>query len=333
MQEPVPRTEQVSSNDSQDAQLSRKPEAQSTIAIRGGHPTDILIRTLAAQQHGLVTRSQLKTVGVPDHRIDYRIRVGVLEPEFRGVFRVGPLTTRFGRHMAAVLACGDTAVVSHRSAAELWDLPIAERRASDPVEVSVERGSRRRGRGIRVYRRKTLPAEECTRVEGVPITSPSRTLLDIAGTAGARELEQVVAAAERNGLASREELAGLLSRYPRQVGSSRLLSLITDFTGPAYLRSEAESRLLVLIRKSQLSTPECNGQVNGFEVDFLWRTERLIVEMDGRAFHVSYRAFERDRKRDAIHIAAGYRVIRVTWRQLTETSEAVLARLAQALVR
>lgn len=295
----------------------------------GGGP-DAVLAALAARQHGVVARGQLLHAGVPPHAIDYRVKTGRLQVLHRGVYRVGPLRGRYEREMAAVLACGETAVLSHRNAAMVWQL-VPYREDGRPVDVSVRRGCPDPGAGVRVHRVPRLGADETTTLEGIPVTAPARTLLDLAGRSGEREVEQALAEAYRNRLTNPREVRRLLARHPRRPGTPMLRSLVGRGAGPAFTRSEAELRFSRLVRKAELPAPETNVLISGLEVDFLWPEARLVVEVDGFAFHASRHAFERDRRRDAALTAAGYRVVRVTWRQLTAGSEAVLVRLAQVL--
>jgi very-short-patch-repair endonuclease len=288
--------------------------------------------SLAAKQHGVVTRSQLVEAGVPGHVIDYRVKRRRLHRLYRGVYRVGANAADFEKETAAVLACGEAAVLSHRSAAGFWKmLPFPHYRVS--VEVTLLRGCRRPGTSVCVHRFIRLDPDERTRLKGIPVTTPARTLLDLAGSVSARKVEQALAAAIREGLTDMEEIGRLLARYPRRSGAPMLQALVDRDREPAFTRSEAEERFLMLIRRARLQMPEVNASVSGYEVDFLWRGQRLIVEIDGFAFHSSSGAFERDRRRDAVLTGAGFRVVRVTWRQVTKEPEALLVSLAQALVR
>ncbi len=288
--------------------------------------------TLAARQHGLVTRVQLLHAGVAPDVVDRRLRAGQLRRVHGGVYRVGPLEAPHYREMAAVLACGDSAAVSHRSAATLWEI-LPRRGDGLPVEVIVARGRAGRRPGIRVRHIRTLRADEVTRREGIPITTPARTLYDLAGVATHRQLERSLAAALEQGLTTCSQVLSLLVHHTRGPGKSKLRALLEPGSRLAFTRSEAEERFLALIRRAQLREPEVNVTVEGHEVDFCWRAERLVVEVDGRAFHSSDRSFERDRRRDAVLVAAGLRVIRVTWRQILSEPEALLVRVAQALAR
>jgi very-short-patch-repair endonuclease len=170
-----------------------------------------------------------------------------------------------------------------------------------------------------------------TTVLGVPTTTPARTVFDLAAVIGARPLEQALARTEREGLATLDDVWSLMRRHPRRSGARALRALLDQAGGPAMTRSRAEDRFLELIAKSQLPRPETNVDAGGYEVDALWRTERLVVEVDGFAFHSSRERFENDRRRDALLTARGYQVIRVTWRQMVQEPEAMLVRLARAL--
>jgi very-short-patch-repair endonuclease len=249
---------------------------------------------------------------------------------FRGVYLVGPIVPPLGREMAAVLACGEKAVLSHRSAASLWNLlPYP---APPTVHVTVPPGRSRDRPGIRVHR-QLLQADEMRMLTRIPITTPTRTLLDLAADVGAGELEQAVAQAERRHLASRTKLLSLLARYPGRRGTPALRVVLGRDGRPAMTRSRAERRFLALVRKARLPEPEVNLGLGPYEIDFLWREERLVVETDGWEFHSSRESFEADRRRDADLVAQGFTVMRVTWRQLADEPAAVLVRLAQALAR
>lgn len=234
--------------------------------------------------------------------------------------------------MAAVLACGDAAVVSHRSAALLWGL-LPRSSANGPIEVSLLSGYRNPAPSILVHRRRSLAPSETTVKDRIPVTVPVRTLLDLASATGGREVEQAVAQADRMGLVRRGRLEEAVNGWAHCAGVPLLRALLQRSAGPALTRSEAEDRFLRLVRKARLAEPDTNVRIAKAEVDFLWRDARLVVEVDGFAYHSSPDAFERDRRRDAILTAAGYRVLRTTWRQIVDEPEAVIARVAQALVR
>jgi very-short-patch-repair endonuclease/predicted transcriptional regulator of viral defense system len=289
-----------------------------------------LVEALAARQHGIVTRKQLREAGLGEHAVDNLVKRGHLHAIHRGVYRVGPLVAVRAREMAAVLASGAGACISHHSAAVLWELLPP---GSAPAVVAViVRGRHRRVRpGIASHREPTLRADEVTHLEGIPITTAARTMLDLAGLTSSRQLERALARCQRIHPAAWDALPELLRRHPRHPGSRRLRAILGSGTTPALTRSEAEERLLALIRRGRLREPEANVRIHGLEVDFLWRAERLVVEVDGFAFHSSKRAFEGDRLRDGDLVGHGLRVARVTWHQLTNEPEALLVRLTRAI--
>lgn len=291
---------------------------------------DAVIADLAAKQRGLVTRAQLLAAGLTGTIVRSRIRAKLLHPIYPGVYQVGPVAPTHVRERAAALVCGPGAVVSHQSAASLWGL-LPALGEDDPVDVSVQ-GDRRR-RGIRAHRVSGLERHVVDHVDGIPITTPARTLCDLAGVLSRRELEQAMAKAERKELASPKEVRSLVDRAPMRRGNPLIRSILDAPASPALTRSEAEERLLALTRKARLPAPETNARVGRYEVDFLWRRQRLVVEVDGYAFHSSRRNFESDRSRDADLAAKGLQVIRFTWHQIANEPEATLARLAQVLAR
>jgi very-short-patch-repair endonuclease len=185
--------------------------------------------------------------------------------------------------------------------------------------------------GIVVHRVTRLDPSEARRCHRVPVTTPARTLLDLAATASPSELERAAAEARVRRLVRSRDLLALLARYPRHRGAATLRTLIDSKADPALTRSEAERRFLSLVRAAELPAPEVNVRVGRHEVDFLWQESRLIVEVDGFRFHSSTAAFERDRARDAELMALGFHVLRVTWRQIVTQPEAMLVRLAQAI--
>lgn len=262
--------------------------------------------------------------------VDRGVKSGRLHGLHRGVYRVGPVVAAHGDVMAAVLACGPSAVVSHRSAARLWAV-VSDSVRSPTVEVIV-RGCDRRQPGIRIHRIATLEDDEVTRLDAIPVTAPARTLYDLAAVVRPRTLERAVAEALARRLTDADRIAALIVRHPKGPGV-RALRAMLERGRPALTRSEAEERFLALLRKARLEPPEVNVLVAGFEVDFLWRSEGLVTEIDGFAFHSSPHAFERDRRRDAVLAAEGLNVVRVTWRQLVKEPEAVVVRLARALTR
>jgi very-short-patch-repair endonuclease len=220
--------------------------------------------------------------------------------------------------------------LSHHSAAALWGL---QPDAGGAVDITIGRSGSHSRPGLRVHRTRSLDAKDIRLRHGIPTTSPARTLVDLAATVTQRELQRAVDEAEVRRLARREELLASVERAGSgRRGSAVLTQVLRREGGPALTRSEAEDRLLGLIAAARLPRPEVNVRVRGHEVDLLWRDSRLIVEVDGYAFHSTRTAFERDRTRDADLQAGGLRVLRVTWRQIADQPYALIARIAQALV-
>jgi very-short-patch-repair endonuclease len=232
--------------------------------------------------------------------------------------------------MAAVLAGGDGAVLSHRSATALWGVATF----SGAIEITSPRKTRSQG----VIRRHCvlLKPDEVTVLDGIPVTSIHRTLFDYAGVSSVARLEAAVREAEFRRLWDRLSLPALLARYPGNRGNANLrLCLERLGRTPGFTRSDLEERFLVFLDRFGLSRPRLNArlQVQGawIEVDCLWRGERVIVELDGRAAHETHTAFEVDRDRDRRLQAEGWRVVRVTWRQLHDEPERIAADLRSLL--
>ena len=290
--------------------------------------TDCLVEELAARQHGVVARAQLRERGVSARQVQYRLETGRLRRLHAGVYAVGPVPGLLQQEMAAALASGRGAVVSHWSAAGCWE--IAPRRPGRPVVVSTLRDVRTSDAGIRVFRTTRLRDDETTLRDGLPLTSPARTLFDLAGWAYSGDVERAFSRAVPT-LVTLAEIEVLLERYPRRRGRRRLRALLQLSSG--LTRSDAEREFLRLVRSGGLPRPATNVVVSGYEVDCLWPEARLVVEVDGRAYHSDARSFEADRKRDAVLLAAGYRVMRVTWRQISEQPRPLLVQLARTLAR
>jgi very-short-patch-repair endonuclease len=290
------------------------------LGLRG----DWALARFAERQHGHVTRAQALATGMSPKAFEGRVRRGRLHRVHRGVYRVGhtaPLD--FDREMAAVLAFGTRTVLTHGSAAYLFGMAPRPHR-----DVHVTGPDRRSRRGIRLHRSPLTPAE-VTRRHGVPVARPARTLVDLAAVAAGLLVERAVEDALRRRLVTRAALDAEASL--RRPGSARIQQLLALERAPALTRSEAERRLVELIRAAGLPAPDHNVRVMGLEVDMLWREQGLVVEVDGFAYHSGRAAFERDRVRDARLAADGLRVMRITWRQLSAQPHAVVARLAEAL--
>jgi very-short-patch-repair endonuclease len=271
-------------------------------------PIDRVIAELASRQHGVVATRQLRERGVPTDAVLERHRLGRLHRLHRGVYAVGHLAPSAERDwMAAVIAVGDGAVLSHRSAAELWRLLPPMR---GPVEVSLGgRAGRRRRSGIRVHRPLSLPRHETTKRRRIPVTSPARTLTDLRTVTSASEVRDATRRAGVLGLASGPDPA------------------------PDPTRSELERRFLWLCHRHRLPRPAVNRRVGPFLVDFCWSERRLIVETDGYRYHRGRAAFEEDRDRDLKLRALGFEVLRLSHRQLYGEPEQVASILRETLRR
>lgn len=292
---------------------------------------------LASAQHGVVSRAQLLRAGVATHIIDQRRATGWLRALHRGVYEIGPVRSAWTMEMAAALACGEESVLSHRTASRIsgvWSEAHDPRSGEAlPMEVTVAHGDPGRRSGMRVYRTASLPGDEVTRHDGLPITTVSRTLIDLAGVCGARVAERALGRAIRRELTDCDSVLAAAARSPKRPGAAIIRGLLASAGGSSFTRSRAEERFLALVGRARLPQPRVNTRVRGYEVDFLWPGQRFVVEIDGYAWHSSREMFDRDRRRDAVLAAAGYRVTRVTWRQLVDEPEALLVRLGQALAR
>jgi very-short-patch-repair endonuclease len=284
---------------------------------------------LAARQHGVVARGQLFALGFGRGAIANRLARGRLHRVHPGVYAVGrPDLPPGGMWAAAVLACGPDAVLSHRSAAALWGLHPGE---ASRVDVTAP-GRRRRNRpGIQLHQPRALDANERTVRLGIPITTVARTLLDLAGVVPPRRIRQAFDQAERLGLLDLTAVEALLARAKRSKGIGVLRALVRECTEPPDTRSELEEKFVELCREHNLPLPAMNCVVASHTVDALWPRQRLVVELDGFAFHRSREAFESDRARDADLQLAGYRVIRVTVRRLERESVALVSSLRSLL--
>jgi hypothetical protein len=291
--------------------------------------TDHRIAELAARQGGVVSRKQLFALGLSAAAIDMRLRRGRLHLVHRGVYAVGHrLVNARGRRFAGLLAV-EGSVLSHASAAAVWDMR-ADR--GTRVHVTVAGHGGRRARAGLVVHRCRLDADEVTTRDGLAVTTLERTLLDVAPSIGRVALEQCLVRAVALGRFDRRALECLVERSPRRAGVASVRELLEEWDGRnAPARSMLEERFLALCRSAELPRPLVNILVEGFEADFAWPARRVIVEVDGFAFHAGASAFERDRARDVRLTLAGWRVLRFTWRQLSSDSGGVAAAVRRAL--
>lgn len=293
---------------------------------------DFAIGFTADVQRGVITREQLLACGLSAAAIDWRVRRGWLRVLYRGVYAVGHLALPpLAHETAAILACGQTALLSHRSATELWGLTAPRLEGEADVDVTVIGHNPGRRRGIEVHRTASLDSRDMRRHLDLPVIAPARALLDVAPQLTTRELERALEEGLARGVVRDAELVGALARHPRRRGSRALGQMVRAARDPAITRSEAEERFLTLTSRARLPRPEVNVRVGPYIVDFLWRADQVIVEIDGFAFHRTRRSFEADRRRDVELRAAGYTVLRFTWRQLLDERELILVRLGQVM--
>ena len=268
---------------------------------------DAVVARIAARQHGVVSREQLLGAGLSASGIARRVRAARLHRIYRGVYAVGhPGLSSKGRWMAAVLACPKGAVLSHRSAAELWSL-LPARPGRVHVSIPTAAGCTARG-GIRLHRRASLPVSDTTRHKNIPVTSPARTIEELRRVASIDDVRRAIREAE-------------FLRLPLGDEAGR-----EDLT-----RSQLERRFLALCRQHRLPKPEVNVIVGGYEVDCLWSDKRLIVEVDGYGSHGTRTAFEEDRARDVELRLLGFQVLRFTYLTVVYKPERVAAALRRLL--
>jgi very-short-patch-repair endonuclease len=291
---------------------------------RDVEPVDRAIAELATAQGGVASRSQLIALGLSRRAIGHRLVAGRLHAIHRGVYAVGHLAvTDRGRGFAAQLAAGPDAPLSHRAAGYFLAF-VPEL----PSRLDVTRADdRRRSRpDLAVHRAALDPRTEVVRRGGLLLTSPARTIADLAATRPALEVERAWAEAQFQRLLTPSELAAAIR--PGRRGAALLARLVGE---PEPTRSDLERSLMAALRAAGLPLPLVNVRVGPYLVDFLWSEQRLVVETDGWGAHGHRGAFERDRMRDAMLEARGYAVMRFTWRQVKNESSRVVVAIAQVL--
>jgi very-short-patch-repair endonuclease len=280
--------------------------------------------------HGVASRRQLLAAGQASTAIQARIAAGRYVRLYEGVYAIGHADlTVAGRRRAIVLACGEGAVLSHRSAAGAWGLrPDGAAR----WEVTVRKASRiRPAAPVRVFRHPSLCDDEITALGGLPITTVARTLLDISALVPAHHLRRAVEEADRLTLFDLAAVRATLAAHPRQPGRQRLVTLLGDLErhGLEQTRSDVEAAFLQLCLDHDLPRPRVNRASDGREHDFTW--PGLVVEIDGFAYHRTRRAFREDRVRDRALLRVGLRVARFTASEVTSAPAAVAEELGALL--
>jgi very-short-patch-repair endonuclease len=284
----------------------------------------------ASRQRGHVARRQLLAAGLSSKTIDRRLASGLLIPVHRGVYRVAHRAPApLAKEMAAALASGPGALVSHRSAAAVWDMLPYPAAGDVWITNTSERGVGRTG--VRVARTRALEPTDVRFTGWLPLTSPARTLLDIAGIVEDHRFESAVAEAQARRLVTETDLRAQVGRSNGRRGAAPLRLLLDRAAPPARTKREAELRMLRLIRAAGLPEPLVNQRAGRFEVDFYWPDHALVAEFDSYEFHTDIRAFRRDRERSNELQLMGIRVLRFTWYHLTRTPRGLEARLREAL--
>lgn len=293
-------------------------------------PLDAAIAGFIASHDGVASRSELEALGLSSDAVDQRSRTGRLHRIHRGVYSLSPFLTSKGHARAAVLACGDGAFLSHRSAAHVHGL---FRTGPRRIEVTIPTNNGRKQRpGITLHRCAVTPTEVTT--DGhIPLTSLARTLLDLAEVVPHRILMAATDRAEDLRLLDLRDVRAVLTRNPHRHGAPKLASAITEYEQGPVLRSILERDFLVLCHKHQLPIPHTNRTLGPYEADFHWPEHRLIAETDGRAHHARRKAFTKDRVRDAELLADGWRTVRFTYAQVVHEAAWVAGILRRALTR
>jgi very-short-patch-repair endonuclease len=286
------------------------------------------IAVLAGVQYGVITTLQLRALGFSSQTIARLTANGHLHRIHRGVYAVGHTAlTVHGRWLAAVLACGPNAVLSHHPAAALHEL-----RTTPTGVIHVTGLGKRRIDGVRCHVSRSVPEEDRTTILAIPVTTLARTFLDYAEIATPRHLRQALATAERSNRLNFVALEAVIERNPGRHGTKALNDALKAFKPEdPRIRSHMERRFLAAIRQAGLPEPLCNVYVDGLLVDFYWPDAGLVIEVDSFAFHRSRAAFEEDRRRDAIHTVAGRRTLRPTYRRIEHETEALLQDISRLL--
>lgn len=285
---------------------------------------------LAVRQHGVVSVGQLRRIGLDANAVARRVAAGHLYRLHEGVYAVGrPALSWRGKYLAAVLACGPGAVLSHWSAGRVLGLTERSR-----LTVTIPQ-ARAGPMGIEVHRSRMLTPLDVTLLDGIPVTSVARTMLDLAAVASRRELARLVDRAERLRVFDLTAVEEVLSRARGRRGARALRTAVAGWR-PRDTRSELEDHLADLVEASRLEPPLHNVLVEGergrYEVDALWPAPRVIVELDGFAYHRTRRDRERDAEKDADLELAGYRVVRLTWDDVTVRRDRTTRRLERLIL-
>jgi very-short-patch-repair endonuclease len=299
------------------------------LGVKG--PPDLRVSDIAARQRGRVSRRQLRAAGLTDDMIKTRITRGQLTPTRRGVYAVGPVDTPLAVETEAILLCGPTACLSHLTAVRIWEL-LRWTDPLDEVQVTVVDSDRGRSHpGIHVHRSSTLARTDVRTIQRLPVTSVERTLVDAAQRLTPRQLERALDEALARRLTSANKLDQAVAASNSR-GTSALRRLMHSRRAPLTItHSEAEERLLALIRDANLPAPTLQARLHGYSVDVYWPQARFAVEVDGYAWHTNKSNFTRDRRKDRVLADHGIALTRVTWDQLQREPLQLIAHFARRL--
>ncbi|MDQ3571745.1 MAG: DUF559 domain-containing protein [Actinomycetota bacterium] len=288
------------------------------------------VASIASRQYGAVTRAQLRGIGLSDRTIDHWVARGRLHTVYPGVYMVGHRAMpALARELAAVLACGPYAFLSHRSAIELWRM--LPRRDGLALQVTT-RNRRIQGPGsLRLHVSETLSDRYVGRHLRIPVTAPTRAIIEFASQGTEFELGRAYEEGLIKGLFTRRKMIATLMDHRGHRGVRSVRALVDRDEPPCVTIEVAHRMLLELIRRSSLPHPRTEAKVGPYRADILFASEKVVVEMDGAAFHSTGGKREADTARDAEMVARGYVVLRITWHQLTKRPGEVIDRIARAL--
>jgi predicted transcriptional regulator of viral defense system len=295
-------------------------------------PPEARLARIAGRQHGRVTLRQLEAIGIRGTSVKRRVASGRLVRVYPGVYAVGHVQqTREGCWIAAVMACGRGAVLSHLDAAALWGIYENRRRT---IHVTTTRSARTLP-GIKVHRARKLDPADVTVKDGIPVTTVARTLIDLTDLLPSDRILRAMREAEYLKLLDLDTLIAAVERANGRKRLNELKKAIERHTPGQIVREELEHVFQELVHRGGLKQPLTNVKVRTrrrtYTVDCLWPDEGVAVELDGRAAHVRAAAFEEDRARDAALTAIGLRPLRFTWLRVTEEPDEVLAELNATL--
>jgi very-short-patch-repair endonuclease len=302
-------------------------------SVQDHHPPDARLARIARRQHGVVTHRQLAAVGIAGSALRSRVEAGRLVRLYRGVFAVGHVQrTREARWIAAVMACGRGAVLSHFDAAALWRIHEG---CGPNVHVTATGYAGRKLPRVHAHRSRQLDTADVTVKDAIPVTTVARTLIDLTDLLSSDRVLRAIREAEYLGLLDLDALFAAVQRAHGRHNINVLTQAIERHRPGQIVRQELEHCFLELVHQAGMDEPETNVKVQTrrrtYTVDCLWRKEGVVVELDGRSAHARAMAFEEDRARDAALSAIGLRPLRFTWYRVTREGADVIGELQATL--